>query len=156
MFLLNDIIRYWRTICVDFEFKVRNDGKPRAIRLIKLRFSRMMLFIAGVLAIGETFNKDVEEKKKTLNDLFKMPAHERIKHIAKENADTVLELYANFLRKLNDKEVRDALSQKSPDGENTKEFESLRKNAHQFRTELFKLLTTHYPRENPTIEALML
>lgn len=42
LFLLNDIIRYWRTICVDYEHKIGN-GKAAEIRLLKLRFSRMLL-----------------------------------------------------------------------------------------------------------------
>lgn len=38
LFFLNDIVRYWRTICIDFEHKTSDGTKPRAIRLIKLRF----------------------------------------------------------------------------------------------------------------------
>ena len=44
MFLLNDVIRYWRTICIDLEHKVYAHNKARDIRLIKLRFSRMLLY----------------------------------------------------------------------------------------------------------------
>ena len=97
LFLLNDIIRYWRTICVDFEFKVQNDGKPRAIRLIKLRFSRMLLFLAGVLAIGATHDKSAEQKLTTLNDYLTLPAIDRIRKIAGEKATPALQLYAEFL-----------------------------------------------------------
>ena len=53
MFLLNDVIRYWRTICIDLEHKVYAHNKARDIRLIKLRFSRMLLYASGVLAVGE-------------------------------------------------------------------------------------------------------
>lgn len=54
LYLLNDVIRYWRTICVDFEFKIHTSeesNKFYRLRLIKLRFSRKLLFFAGVLAI---------------------------------------------------------------------------------------------------------
>ena len=54
-FLLNDVIRYWRTICVDFEGKVaqdRRDGASRdkfAMRNAKLRTSRKLMYASGLL-----------------------------------------------------------------------------------------------------------
>lgn len=54
-FLLNDIIRYWRTVCVDFEGKTAQDRRERAekdkfvTRNAKLRTSRKMLYASGLL-----------------------------------------------------------------------------------------------------------
>jgi len=156
LFLLNDVIRYWRTICIDFEFKVQNDGKPRAIRLIKLRFSRMLLFLAGVLAIGETYGQKANDKFSTLNNYLALPAIERIRKIAGDTANPALELYAKFLLALDDSVTRAALSQKGPAGEESSAFETLRQQAHEFRDALVQLLQSHYDKDNPTIAALML
>lgn len=156
MFLLNDIIRYWRTICVDLEYKVQVGGKPRAIRLIKLRFSRMLLFVAGVLAVGETYGVDRDEKLRRLNNLLTLPAYARVQKIAGDKADTLLNIYAEFLAALDDENVRSKLSQQSPLGEQSEEFEDLRKKAKEFRDGLLEMLKEHFGESNPTLSALML
>ncbi|MGB2931931.1 MAG: DUF294 nucleotidyltransferase-like domain-containing protein [Methyloceanibacter sp.] len=43
LFFLNDLIRYYRTMCVDFEYKTIEEGKSWGDRNIKLVFSRKLI-----------------------------------------------------------------------------------------------------------------
>ncbi len=157
-YLLNDIIRYWRTICVDFEQKTAGVGaKPRAIRLIKLRFSRMMLYFGGVAAICKAMDMSAKEKRETLMRMFAAPPIERLKDVFGEtNTRRVLAAYATFLFALNDANVLRQLNLSERSGMETDEYRELAEVAREFRSSLEDLLVRPDGRRNDIASALLL
>jgi len=80
-FLLNDLIRYWRTICVDFEGKRRGAGgdDPKyASRNAKLRTSRKVLFAGGLLPVLLCHTKTAAEMPAFLTRQFAAPPTDRL------------------------------------------------------------------------------
>lgn len=156
LFLLNDIIRYWRTICVDFEHKIQDMSKPRAIRNIKLRFSRMLLYFAGIAAVSETGDMSGVEKRAKLNALFSMPALARIQDVFGDEAAPLTALYAEFLASIDDSDIRQVLELSGDEGIDTSEYESLVTKARDFKDALLTILLKDLKTSHEVVRALLL
>lgn len=156
LFLLNDVIRYWRTICVDFEHKTVDSDKPRAIRLIKLRFSRMLLYLAGVAAVSQTKDLHVQEKRDKLEELFAMPTTTRLKSVFGTSIDGPLSRYAEFLNQLDDKNIRADLKLPGDDGLETQAYADLCEDARLFKEDLFDMVIEKFGAKHDVVKALLL
>lgn len=63
-FLLNDILKYWRVLCVDYESKMTQDHsgvaerrQTRRVKNLKLRYNRMMTCFSTVAALCDEFER---------------------------------------------------------------------------------------------------
>jgi predicted nucleotidyltransferase len=124
-FLLNDLVRYWRTMCVDFAYKEwEQAGSKWALRNVKLRMSRKLLFVSSLLTVFSCFQNP---------SLASIPAGDYIskmqEHLAKfvfatplniltwtlerlsleEECRKLLHIYDGFVAKLDNTSVRDCL-----------------------------------------------
>lgn len=75
-FLLNDISRYWRTMLVDFAYKQRSRaGDGWALRNLKLRMSRKLIFLSGLITC---FMPVIGLSKEEQEAIFKDGDHQRL------------------------------------------------------------------------------
>jgi hypothetical protein len=121
-FLLNDVIRYWRTIAVDFESKMRaRKGEGWGLRNAKLRLSRKALFAGGLLPVLECRRYAAGHMLDYLDERMSVAPLDRIAdafvdHEALDAGVRALASYDAFLAILDDREQRRQLKELDADG----------------------------------------
>jgi hypothetical protein len=158
LFLLNDVVRYYRTMAVDYEFKTVEtlEAKPWGIRNIKLIFSRKLLYASGLFSVGMTADRTRSRKISELEMLFDLPVIDRmIKICGASNAGNVLKSYDHFLSKLENEETRSHLKRLDRDGRSDPIFRELKNEGHHFTRELLKLFERTFDTTHPIRKAII-
>ena len=160
-FLLNDFARYWRTMAVDFAYKQRTRfGEGWALRNIKLRMSRKLIYVSGLLTCfsfhlgfddrlgplrcqGSTGPQECIERLRTLLRITPLEILAttllRYEHL-KPTARKLLNAYDAFLGMLADKETREHLDNLPPDADQSDAvYQGARSLSHDFRDGLIEL-----------------
>jgi predicted nucleotidyltransferase len=93
-FLLNDVVRFWRTMAVDYANKYRSRERQKwALRNIKLRMSRKLIFISGFLMC---ISWDLNELK---NDDDSVVVQQLVDHLRRWTKRPPLESLATVVEK---------------------------------------------------------
>lgn len=159
-FLLNDIVRFWRTMAVDFASKQRDRaGDGWGVRNAKLRMSRKLIFASGLLVCFGC-NLDAELQKKIsaetsdikpnlvnyIRDQIRLTPLEVLANavkqydVKKDVAEKLFGAYAEFLRILDDKESRKKLENlRAADSRKDVTFRRVRRISHAFEQALDSL-----------------
>jgi hypothetical protein len=165
-FFLNDVVRYWRTMASDYASKMwerRREGW--GIRNIKLRFSRKLLFIWGMLAAfaAEVFpapelhkveNDDeyflaLADHIGALTDVAPLELLARVVLDCDDNelADSIFSSYDQFLSVLADPASREALENVPFEGALLEPaYAGLRDASHDFREGVTRLFFDVHPK----------
>ncbi|RYZ62077.1 MAG: hypothetical protein EOP09_19185, partial [Proteobacteria bacterium] len=124
-FLLNDVVRFWRTLCVDFAYKQwEQQGHKWGLRNIKLRMSRKLIFVKGLLMCMRHFQDEAVDSESLKGKLCAYaeahplpfiydtlnPYTELHPHLVK-----LFAAYDTFLHRMNDKSLRDHLERLNRD-----------------------------------------
>ena len=117
--LINELIRYYRTVAVDYLYKVEEINKPWALRNFKLRHSRKFWFFTNMALIlhrfrelSDTVSDDCYDR---LFDEIRLSPIEKLAIVLLENdkKDLIMPitLYNEFLGMINDPNIREEMSE---------------------------------------------
>jgi hypothetical protein len=155
-FFINDLIRYWRTICVDFVGKEREGPEKWALRNAKLRTARKLLFASGLLPLLLCRGFRKEEIRPFLLDQFAAPPTDRVAYAflsagAIDPGVRTLAAYDRWLALLDDPDVRAQLqSLPREDAKRSPVFQEVRRLADELEAGLLALLF-----DTPMLRALV-
>jgi hypothetical protein len=169
-FLLNDIVRFWRTMAVDFASKQRDrSGKGWGLRNAKLRMSRKLIFASGLLiCFGCQLDAELRSRIPTGSDAIKLTLVNHLREqvsltplqvlvnamslyrVPDEICEALLSSYAEFMAMLDNAEERDALDKlRAENSREDKLFERVRSISAKFEHALSYLFF-----KNESIEPL--
>ena len=173
-FLLNDIVRFWRTMAVDFASKQRDRaGAGWGLRNAKLRMSRKLIFASGLLVcFSANFNSALQKKISTEiskeNDAIKLNLVNHTRELVRltpleildrsvkscgiplEIAEQLFTAYAEFLHVLcNDKKRKALEDLRAKDSRTDATFQEIRGISERFECALNEIFF-----ENPRLAPL--
>lgn len=145
-FFLNDVVRYWRTICVDFVGKQRESEEKWGTRNAKLRTSRKVLFAGGLLPLLQCNGLDLKDGREFLTAQLRAPATDRLASAflrwnAADEGARCLEAYDRWIAMLGRKVVRKELEELTQaDADDSEVFQQVREIAKEVDRCLLMLL----------------
>jgi predicted nucleotidyltransferase len=161
LFLMNDIVRLWRTIAVDYATKKWQQSSDKwALRNVKLRMSRKLLFVKGLLMCFSCQRRSPRASSEREEIVLDQLVSHCLDYTGKSAIDALCEVliesnsellavkllqsYDDFLACLNDKKKRDHLKKLDFSKAATDElFQQVRSISYNFRDGLNELFFDH-------------
>jgi hypothetical protein len=149
-FLLNDLIRYFRSLAVNYQFSFNDNSEVGkwGLRNVKLRHSRLVMYSGLLMLLGES-SKERENKIGWLKQRLKMTPLERIAWVYKVNNESfssLAKLYNIFLENINDETIRERLNIEFEYEEryNNQPFNDLKFNSDALISELLRFVLARH------------
>lgn len=106
VFLLNDLIRYFRSVCVNYESTFWRENEKWPIRNLKLRHSRVLMYAGLLVLIGAASGRDSSHRIGYIRDRLHLTPLERLAVVYAEHNDDnfqrLASLYDVFLQQISD------------------------------------------------------
>lgn len=84
-FLFNDVIRMWRTFCVNYEFYRKVGDSRDKIKNLKLKYSRMLTCYSGIVYLMAVYARDNRVQPDDVRAMIAISPTERLEAIAGAN-----------------------------------------------------------------------
>ncbi len=143
LFLMNDLIRYFRSICVNYQFQFWREQEKWTLRNVKLRHSRIVLY-AGLLLLLMNASKERKDKSAYISTRIHYTPLEKIAFVYADNRDysfdKILGIYEVFLRKVADEKIRNSLQIDYENRYSNPHYLELKVSADSLRTELTRFI----------------
>lgn len=109
-FLANDLMRYFRFICVNYQANFWRQNEKWALRNLKLRHSRIVMYAGLLFLLGEASKNRSPDKVETVRTHLSYTPLERLAWVYEQNGDggffRILGLYNLFVSRLSDSDWR--------------------------------------------------
>jgi hypothetical protein len=107
-FLVNDILRFWRTLCVNYEAGTTMNPAKRRAKNYKLKFSRLLTCFSAILAVQAAFQRQKTVSADQAIHILDRTPLERLRDIGtefrgpmQEKIELLLAMYNKFLTETN-------------------------------------------------------
>jgi hypothetical protein len=144
VFLMNDLIRYFRFICVNYQASFWRENEKWVIRNLKLRHSRVIMYAGLLFLIGEASKYQKEDKIAFVSDHLALTPLERLGLVYEQNHDhgffRVIGFYNVFLSRLSDQKWRDNLNVGYDERYTRPEFSEMKANSDALVAELIRFV----------------
>ena len=144
VYLLNDLIRYFRSICVNYQSNFLRESDKWAIRNVKLRHSRLIMYGGLLLLLGEVSRQPAENKLEWLLSHLPLTPLDRMACVYRESGDQnffrVAGFYNVFHAKLSDKNIRAGLNLDYKERYENPTFSELKANSDGLIAELMRFV----------------
>mgnify|MGYP002777861012 CR=1 FL=1 len=141
--LLNDLIRYFRSLAVNYQWDFDFEGQKWAIRNIKLRHSRLVMYAGLLLLLGEA-SKERQDKMTWLKQKLNFTPLERIAWVYEQSQDwnffRIAGLYNVFLSNISDPTIRSQLNLDYQERYENEVFARLKANSDGLIAELLRFV----------------
>jgi hypothetical protein len=113
VFLVNDLMRYFRFICVNYQANFWRQNEKWALRNLKLRHSRIVMYSGLLFLLGEASKHKNPSKVDAVQTHLSHTPLERLAWVYDQNRDggffRILGLYNLFISRMSDSAWRDQL-----------------------------------------------
>lgn len=80
-FLINDVLRMWRTFCVNYEFSRRKDENDARIKNLKLKYSRMITCYSAIIYLLSIFARSGSVRPEDVKAMVALTPTQRLAEV---------------------------------------------------------------------------